>query len=539
MLERLKQIPVKLKELWKKYTAKQRAIIISTMAVVVLALIIIIVVLNQTTFEKLTTFETTANAKAAMAILDENSIENRLDSDNLTVEVNAKQKQDAVLAMADSELMSEGAFTLADFFEQNGVGTTSSDKMRNNHFLIQSRLESRISSMDGVDKVSVIYYPADNSRSILKEQQDIGASILLTVNDKFDKKNTPLAIATAVAYAIGNSSTDKIKIIDQHGRLLFGGESTDPDSLLGDAALSYKQTVEKWYTDKMLELATINGYYSVEIVPEIEVNMEKTSILFTEYIAAEGLEQGLTDEYTKISSENTGTAGDIPGTDSNDETDYYVQTSGTGNSSYNEEHYKFKPSERVTQIVRNSPFIDHDKSRLAITLRRSVQISEESLEESGALEETTFDRYAETHQDITKITDDEELTALKQLFSDASGIPVQNITITAYTEPFYIPKPVEEKMNFSLILEILLAALIVGLLLFVVFRAMKPQEVIETEPELSVERLLATTRENQSLEDIEFGEKSETRRMIEKYIDENSESVAALLRNWLNDDGWE
>ena len=77
-----------------------------------------------------------------------------------------------------------------------------------------------------------------------------------------------------------------------------------------------------------------------------------------------------------------------------------------------------------------------------------------------------------------------------------------------------------------------------GLLLFVVFRAMKPAEVVETEPELSVERLLATTRENQSLEDIEFGEKSETRKMIEKYIDENADAVAALLRNWLSDDGW-
>ena len=67
---------------------------------------------------------------------------------------------------------------------------------------------------------------------------------------------------------------------------------------------------------------------------------------------------------------------------------------------------------------------------------------------------------------------------------------------------------------------------------------MKPAEVVETEPELSVERLLATTRENQSLEDIEFGEKSETRKMIEKYIDENADAVAALLRNWLSDDGW-
>ena len=540
MLERLKQIPKKLQEIWKKYSAKQRAIIVSTVAVVVLALIILIVILNQTTFEKLTTFDNTANAKAAMALLTENSIENRLNADNVTVEVNANQKQDAILALADSELVAESSFTLSDMLEREGVGTTASDKMRNNHFLIQSKLEAKLSTIDGVDKASVIYYPADNSRSILKEQQDIGASVMLTVNDKFDKKNTPVSIATYVAYAIGNSTTDKIKIIDQHGRLLFGGEAQDPEAYTAETTLSYKQTVEKWYADKMLELATINGYYNAEIVPEIEVNMEKTSVMFTEYLAAEGLEQGVYDEYTKISSENTGVSGDMPGTDSNDETDYYIQTSGSGNSAYNEEHYKFKPSEKVTQTVRNSPFIDHDKSRMALTFRRAIQVSEESLEEAGELENTTFDRYVEMHQNnLTEVTDQEEIDALKQLFSDASGISVNNISLRVYEETLYIPKPVEESMNFSLILEILLAALIVGLLLFVVFRAMKPVETIETEPELSVERLLATTRENQSLEDIEFGEKSETRKMIEKYIDENAESVAALLRNWLNDDGWE
>lgn len=540
MLERLKQIPKKIQEIWKKYSAKQRAIIVSTVAVVVLALIILIVILNQTTFEKLTTFDNTANAKAAMALLTENSIENRLNADNVTVEVNANQKQDAILALADSELVAESSFTLEKMLESEGVGTTASDKMRNNHFLIQSKLEAKLSTIDGVDKASVIYYPADNSRSILKAQQDIGASVMLTVNDKFDKKNTPASIATYVAYAIGNSTTDKIKIIDQHGRLLFGGEAQDPEAYTAETTLSYKQTVEKWYADKMLELATINGYYNAEIVPEIEVNMEKTSVMFTEYLAAEGLEQGVYDEYTKISSENTGVAGDIPGTDSNDETDYYIQTQGSGNSAYNEEHYKFKPSERVTQTVRNSPFIDHDKSRMALTFRKAIQVSEESLEEAGELENTTFDRYVETHQNnLTEVTDQDEIDALKQLFSDASGIAVNNISLRVYEETLYIPKPVEESMNFSLILEILLAALIVGLLLFVVFRAMKPVETIETEPELSVERLLATTRENQSLEDIEFGEKSETRRMIEKYIDENAESVAALLRNWLNDDGWE
>ncbi|MCR4624395.1 MAG: flagellar M-ring protein FliF, partial [Lachnospiraceae bacterium] len=261
--------------------------------------------------------------------------------------------------------------------------------------------------------------------------------------------------------------------------------------------------------------------------------------MFTEYLAAEGLEQGVYDSVTKINSENTGTSGDIPGTDSNDEPDYYIQTSGSGNSTYSEEHYNYKPSERVTQTVKNSPFIDHEKSRMALTFRKAVQITEESLEEAGELENTTFERYVETHQSMTEMDDQDEIDALKQLFSDASGIPVQNISLRVYEEAFYIGKATEEGMNLSLILEILLAALIVGLLLFVVFRAMKPAEVVETEPELSVERLLATTRENQSLEDIEFGEKSETRKMIEKYIDENADAVAALLRNWLNDDGWE
>ena len=62
---------------------------------------------------------------------------------------------------------------------------------------------------------------------------------------------------------------------------------------------------------------------------------------------------------------------------------------------------------------------------------------------------------------------------------------------------------------------------------------------VQAEPELSVESLLATTKEAQdTLEDIGFSEKSETRVLIEKFVDENPEAVASLLRNWLNEE-WE
>lgn len=52
-----------------------------------------------------------------------------------------------------------------------------------------------------------------------------------------------------------------------------------------------------------------------------------------------------------------------------------------------------------------------------------------------------------------------------------------------------------------------------------------------------MEQMLAATKENQpAVDDIDMQDKSETRKAIEKFVDENPEAVALLLRNWLNDD---
>ena len=123
--------------------------------------------------------------------------------------------------------------------------------------------------------------------------------------------------------------------------------------------------------------------------------------------------------------------------------------------------------------------------------------------------------------------------------SKATGIAEANISIMAYEVPlFYESKGMSFADTVKNYLQYLLALIIVALLVFVVFKGMKPVEVEEMEPELSVEALLATTKENQSLDSIEFSDKSAAREMIEKFVDENPEAVAQLLRNWLNED-WE
>ena len=81
--------------------------------------------------------------------------------------------------------------------------------------------------------------------------------------------------------------------------------------------------------------------------------------------------------------------------------------------------------------------------------------------------------------------------------------------------------------------------LIFALLGYVVFRSTRKEKAVEPEPELSVESLLESTKESaDTLQDIGFNEKSETRVLIEKFVEENPEAAASLLRNWLNEE-WE
>ena len=125
------------------------------------------------------------------------------------------------------------------------------------------------------------------------------------------------------------------------------------------------------------------------------------------------------------------------------------------------------------------------------------------------------------------------------IISKGTGIDPANISVVAYQKNSFIDKQTTNILSkASFWIQLALAAAILGILIFVIIRSARPLTVEEKEPELSVEEMLASTRENQqaSVDDIDLQEKSETRKAIEKFVDENPEAVALLLRNWLNDD---
>ena len=147
----------------------------------------------------------------------------------------------------------------------------------------------------------------------------------------------------------------------------------------------------------------------------------------------------------------------------------------------------------------------------------------------------TFDEYVDANSNVTE---QQVPTDLSQLVAAATGITEKNIQIRVVEKPVFEAKEASSfGDNVTNYLMVILTVLIAGLLIFVIIKGTSPVEVTEMEPELSVEDLLATTQDNaQTLEEIELEDKSDTRNMIEKFVEENPEAVALLLSNWINED---
>ncbi|WMJ88452.1 hypothetical protein [Anaerocolumna sp. MB42-C2] len=529
MVEKLKQIPVQLLNQWNKYTSKQKTIIICVIATVFLALIIVVTLMNRVQYKTLIENETTKDASEVAKLLEDKGIPYKLDADKVTIMVDKKKYSDALLLVYSSDVPTSG-LTMEQLMK-NDLSTTNSDRNLKNHLYIQSEIRKYLITMTGIKDAQVTYVPQETTFSVLSEKKDYPASVALTITDDFNI-STAQAVAEYVAAAIGNESTEKIKVIDQNGNLLFGGKD-DLYSGSANSVLDYREKLQNTYNNNIYMLMMKLGYNDVQPMFNWVLNMDKVTQLYTEQIPAEGSDQGLYKTYYSYDTQNTSNdAGGTPGTDSNDETSYDVQTDKNQGSSSSQVKIEYLPSERVTNTEYEVGAVVPDQSSGSIVCTKVVTYKEEDLKAQGALDNMTFDQYVAQNQERKPITIGDDIY---NMVSNATGIPVDRLSIVAYEQPVFVPIESNGR-GLTFYLQIILALLIIALLVYVVFKGTSPVEVTELEPELSVEQLLATTKENQSLDDIEFSEKSETKKMIEKFVDENPEAVAQLLRNWLNDE---
>jgi len=545
MAERLKQIPQKLLEFWNRYTSKQKTIIISVVAVLFLMIVILSYVLSRPTYVTLIKCEDNKSASDIISVLNENSIKNEYDTATNIITVRKKDYQSAVLLMAREGLDTTDTSTKLDWeWSMNtGISATDSDKQVRSNLALQNELRNNICALDMVDDAKVIVNDPSDTYNILKDEKPTSVTAYLTLNREMTSEESQ-ALATVLANSVGNSDTADIRIIDSSGNLLFDGGETD--SLDGTIKTSeeYKLRAAERISDNLEEVLLKTGWDEATVgASGLLFNMDKVEQQLQEYHLPDDREEDLhANVYEYENTSSSGTAG-TPGTDSNDsDTDYMLSntTGSEGKTTLNKYENALDTFQQST--IKEIGSLDTANSTISVVLTRYITYDEQTLENDGTLDNMTFEEFIAANSNSVDVQIDATDT-LYNLVSFATGIDVSRIFIAGREVPYFQYKLAGESnpilaflKNPANLIMLVLALLIIGLLIFTVLKGTAPVEVTEVEPELSVETILAGTKENQSLEDVEFSEKSETRKMIEKFVDENPEAVAQLLRNWLNDD---
>lgn len=515
---------------WNKFTAKQKTLIISAIAGAVVALAVLATIITAPKYTTLIVCDNTKQASQIKELLDSNSFTYRISDDGLTVDILQDELSDATL------LLGANNFTTYEYDIENvfagGFSTTESDKEKRYKLYLESQLETDLTANEFIDKASVTLSIPDNDGTLISKKEESYASVMLTLNSELSQ-DAAAGIARFIATALGSTTTENIVILDSDGRMLFSG---DDASSAGSASnrLSYKQNYENLVKNEVKDALVLSKIYdNVQVVPNLDLDWSIIKQTQHDYTPAEGQTQGVLSHEDTYESQNTGGNGGVPGTDANGENTYVIEDNAYSNSTVNEANRDYLPNETITDRENPGGSINYDASSLGITAIHYIVYKEQDLRAQGLLDGTTFEEYQAANSDRVRSQVDDDIY---DVVSKATGIPTGNISIVAYDEPLFIPEEIEQ-VQLADILQIVLIVLILALLAFVVLRSMMKDKQAQTEEEeISLDTVLQSTQETQELEDIDLEAKSETRLLIEKFVDENPEAVANLLRNWLQDD---
>ena len=538
ILERLRQIPPRMLEWWKKFNTRQKILLSSSVAVVVVALVILGVVLAKPNMVILKECANTGEAAEVKQLLDDNDYTYEMSDNGLIFYVRKEDNASATLLLGSNNITAYGYewSNLNRVFE-GGFSTTEADTAKRYQLYMENDLEDKLRSMAEIDDAHVILNVPPQDGTLISRGEESYAWVILTLNKELDASQAA-GLGRAIATAIGNSTTNNITIMDSNERTLFAGGENDSSISSANSNLEIRAQVQNDVAERVRSaLMVTNLYNTVSVVPNLDMDFTEMEVLDETIYPAEGQEdQGLVSQENIYSASGTGNIAGVPGTDSNDNNSYVFEDGSYSNYKVNNEERTYQNSKRTTSSKTTMGAYNYDTSTLAVVASTYRVYNEVAMRESGQLDGTTFDEFKAANDEKVQLDVD---PALVTSVSMATGIPEENISIVAY-EIHMFEYASDEEQNFMDYLPIILAALIMIMLGYVVFRSTRREPEPEMVTELSVEDLLESTREAQeeALEDIGFSEKSETRILIEKFVDENPEAVASLLRNWLNEE-WE
>lgn len=516
---------------WNKFTTKSKIQIIVAIVAAIITLVILALVLSRPTLIKYATGIKPDKMNQIVAILEENEVAFEVRDNATSLYVDTKKKQQVTLLTEELGVLSDAEMTW-DLALTNSLTTTSNEKQIKFQLAFEEELNNKIETLDSIGNAYVKLDVAREDTTIFDETKKSSATVILETRQDLNEDQVA-GIVSFLKNAVYNLEEGNISIMTTDGKLLYDGTSVSSELGSVGSKLDYEFAREQNAEAKLRSVLLARGEYDdATVSADLTINFDQISTVSEDYFGLNDTNKGAILE--ERSSETIGTntdASGVPGTDTNT-TDTMIQTPGASESSSNTKEVLYQPSKIITSKTDNVGEVEYASSTVTVILNKFTNFDQALLETQGALDDVTWEEFKAQNQARTKIDVDPDIVNLVRTTSK-----VDNVAVMAYNVPMFIDKEVTPSRLLNYV-PVIIIVLLIGLLGYAVYKGTAPVEITEVEPELSVEDLLATTKSKQELEVIEFDGKSDTRIQIEKFVQENPEAVALLLRNWLSED-WE
>lgn len=535
MGEFLNKLKNSFNEFWSGLEKGQKTRIIIAAALSIILITGFVIYASRPQMEILYSNLSQADAGQINAKLKELGVNAKLEGTTIYV---PKEKVDELRAQlaVDGFLGDDSVYpeeTQASFYE------TSADK--NQRYLIakQNKLRKGLKSIKGVEYVDVnLYIPEDQAFIIDQNTNESTASLIIKMKPGYPAldRNQVNGMVQYVAKSVKGLQPDKVSIIDENGRSLVPELGT-PNALIStqmEMQNAVKADIEKSIT-KFLEAPF--GMNNVKVTAAVKLDFNSLRQDKITYTAPDTEKNaGIVRNMQDIKKEwvDAGQGG-VPGTDTNTDINQYAEVDSS-KAQYNEAStiVNYEINEIKEQIIKEMGNIQ--------SLSVSVLINENGLKEEALVD---------TDELVAKVKDLVDYTIQGfnyeiPLNNDGTAKDVVKVALmqfdTTLEDEIRSAEEEEARMRRNELIVMAgtgaAAVLVFGAALFFILRKRSGSAEVAVEyiTDNTGRTIAVNMMSDNPVAEIDIEDKNEVKKKIEKFVGLKPETVAQLLKTWLNEE---
>ncbi len=527
MANALTKIPAKIAEAFKKMNKGQKVRLFVLIAILIAILIVVSVVLNQKNY--VVVFSgSAAEAGEVMTALDEMGADYKPQGTG-TILVEESAASSVKMELAAQGYPSSG-YNNEIFQNASGLGVTDMEKRKYWQMQLQEYIKQNILQMDKVENAMVLLDLGEDSSYVLSDDETKPtASVTLTLKNNQKLTNSEAkAVAETVTGAVSGMSAEDVRIVDSQMNVY---SSNGDDVMSGvDTQMGLQDAYQSQMQAQVINLlSAVVGEQNVKATVNVKLNFDSKTTESVEFSPPAGSTEGLEENVNELVEEIKNNAnGNVAGIDANGTASQYLDA--------------------LKEDADNSAYYQASREANYALNKTTQQIVEakgkfEELSISVIINSDAVDDFSEEFKQLVSTAigvDQEHITVMSLPFAPVDDTAVQD----ALSEQQSMLDSMQSAETTRLMI-IFVTVLIVMIFLFMIFRMFKKKpepvpveggfEYIADEEIIpGQERVPQASFDDIRLEDFEKTDNKLS--ILEDYIGMNPESVANLLRNWLNED---